>query len=301
MTGAAWALTAGIGFGMFQVLNRRAVRGMGVLLATFLQLLVSALVLTLASVLTQDVGLLLRAPPQAWIQFALAGLLHFFIGWTFMNASQKRIGAARTGSLIATTPLFAAVSAAVFLQELPDLLTVTAIVVIIAGVYVVNELRHSNPGSAHSSADSQAGGWRSIRFGLAAAFCWSLSPIFIREGLKSLDSPLLGVTVGITVSALAYAVLLLGRRLRAPLPPTSLDSIYFKLAAGVLVGLSTWMRWVALDLAPVALVLAITLVSVPVVNLLSPVVVGRSVERVTRQIWLGSSLVVGGTLVLILS
>lgn len=303
MTGALWALVAGLGFGVFQALNRRAVQGMGVMVATFLQLLVSAVVLAGISAATQDLGLLLRAPAVSLLQFALAGGLHFLVGWTLLNASQKRIGAARTSSLIATTPLFGALAAALALQEIPSWSSLAAILLIVAGVYVVNELRlRSRPdeGQRSDAITKPGAGWPPLAYGLGASACWSLSPIFIRQGLQGLPSPLLGVTVGIGVSAAAYAVLLAVRSRKSSLGSVSLDSLTFKLVAGLLVGLSTWMRWVALDLAPVALVLAITLVSVPVVNLLSPLVVGRKVERVTAQVWLGSGLVVSGSLVLIL-
>jgi uncharacterized membrane protein len=70
--------------------------------------------------------------------------------------------------------------------------------------------------------------------------------------------------------------------------------------AGVLVGVSTWMRWIALDLAAVALVLAISLVSVPTVNLLTPLMIDHHLEEVTRTVWLGSVLIIVGSLVLIL-
>lgn len=303
MTGALWALVAGLGFGVFQTLNRRAVQGMGVMVATFLQLLVSAVVLAGVSAATQDLGLLIRAPAVSLLQFVLAGCLHFLVGWTLLNASQKRIGAARTSSLIATTPLFGALAAAVTLQEIPSWTSLAAILLIVAGVFVVNELRlRTRPDEGQPSGVITKPGptWPPLAYGLGASVCWSLSPIFIRQGLQGLPSPLLGVTLGIGVSAAAYAVLLAVRSRLAPLGSVSLDSLAFKLVAGLLVGLSTWMRWVALDLAPVALVLAITLVSVPVVNLLSPLVVGRKVERVTAQVWLGSGLVVSGSLVLIL-
>jgi drug/metabolite transporter (DMT)-like permease len=108
-----WAVIAGVGFGLFQSINRRAVRGMDVYQATFLQLLVSVLILAAISLVTQDLHVLHTAPPGALIHFSLAGLIHFFVGWTFLNASQKHIGASRTSPLIATNPLFAALIAAV--------------------------------------------------------------------------------------------------------------------------------------------------------------------------------------------
>jgi hypothetical protein len=48
-------------------------------------------------------------------------------------------------------------------------------------------------------------------------------------------------------------------------------------------------------------VLALNLLSVPVVLLLAPVVAGRHVERVTAGLWAGAGLVVSGALVLVVA
>jgi len=296
MSGVIWALTAGVGFGIFQTVNRRAVKEMDVFVATFLQLLISAIVLVTISALTEDLGRLWRASAVTWINFSLAGLFHFFIGWTFLNASQKKIGAARTGSLIGTTPLLSAVFAAVTLAEFPTWAVVAGILIIVSGVYLVNFSRMKQASTMPLDT-----GWRSLLLGLSAALCWSISPIFIRFGLAELDSPILGVTVGMTASALVYGAMLALRSLRKPIGSVSMDAFSFKLIAAVLVGLSTWARWIALDLTGIATVLALSLVSVPIVNLLSPLLVGRQLERVTAKVWMGSLLIVGGSLVLILN
>lgn len=145
-----------------------------------------------------------------------------------------------------------------------------------------------------------ATGWRAALFGLGAALCWAISPIFIRGGLKDLPSPLLGVTVGMTACVVAYGLALLFRRGRSPSLPIPRDALFFQLVAGVLVGLSTWARWIALDLAPVGVVLALGRLSVPVVILLAPLLVGQHLERVTARVWLGAALIVGGSLLLIM-
>jgi drug/metabolite transporter (DMT)-like permease len=254
-------------------------------------------VLAAASVATEDLALLRQVSGLAWLNFGLAGFFHFFIGWTFLNASQKLIGAARTGSLIGTTPLFAAVIAGLILREFPTLVTIAGILLIVGGVFLVN-YANIRPAAGNQTA-SGATGWRSLLLGLAAALCWAISPIFIRYGLAELPSPILGVTIGITACMLGYALALAVRRSWAPLTAISTDAFTFKLAAGLLVGLSTWARWVALDLASVAMVLALSLVSVPLVNVLSPLLVGQHLEQVTSQVWLGSALIIGGSLVLI--
>jgi drug/metabolite transporter (DMT)-like permease len=287
-------VVAGLGFGVFQTINRRAVKGMDVFVATFLQLLLSAVVLCAASLLTEDVSTLLNAPTSALLYFALAGLIHFSIGWTFLNSSQKQIGAARTSALIGTTPLFGALIALVTLSETLDLTALIGIGLIAGGVYFT-----SNPGNKPGES-GQVVGWRTTLLALGAPLCWAISPIFIRLGLVELESPLLGVTVGITASALGYGAALAIRRMRSPLGSISSEALALKIVAGILVGLSTWARWVALDYTTVAIVLALGLASVPTVNLLTPLVVDRQVEQVTAQVWLGSALIVGGSLVLIL-
>ncbi|HEY4689919.1 MAG TPA: EamA family transporter [Anaerolineae bacterium] len=303
MSGELWALVAGAGFGVFQSLNRRAVIGMDVYLATFLQLLVSAAILAVASLVSVDPSLLRNASIGALINFALAGLLHFFVGWTLLNVSQKRIGAARTSPLTGAMPLFGAFIAAVTLREFPDALAWAAIVLIVAGVYIVSDRSESAQkpiGGSRLSLGFVANRLSGSEFGLGAALCWSISPIFIREGLRELPSPLFGVTVGMIASVAAYGIPLAWRRRQSGVLPASTDALVFKLAAGVLVGLSTWARWIALDLAAVAPVLALSQVSVPVVILLAPLVSGKQREQVTLALWAGSASIVAGALLLIL-
>jgi drug/metabolite transporter (DMT)-like permease len=300
MTGEIWAILAGTGFGMFQSLNRRAVQGMDVYLATFLQLFISALVLVAISVLTIDLRILAQVSPLALLNFALAGFFHFFIGWTFLNTSQKRIGAARTSPLIGTTPLFGAGLAALTLGEVPGWLSLLGIFLIIGGVVLISKYSNgatNNPAS--SSAGAATAGWTSSIPGLAAALCWAISPLFIRQGLKDFPSPLIGVTIGILASVIAYAIPLFIRRKQSLLASATRDALTFKIAAGVLVGLSTWIRWIALDMTSIASVLALSLVSIPVVIILSPLIMGRQLERITASLLAGAALIIAGALVLI--
>jgi drug/metabolite transporter (DMT)-like permease len=316
MTGALWAVGSGLGFGLFQSLNRRALAGMDVAASTFIQVVVSAVVLAVVSILTEDVGLLASAPVGSLLPFALVGFIHFFVGWTLLNLGQTLIGAARTGPLLATTPLFGAVLAAVWLQEVPALVTLLGMAFTVTGVLVLSTERETvveappqpqpeAAGVGHHPLGAVATITRARRragvlAALGTALCWALSPIFIREGLEGLPSPLLGVTVSMVASALVFGAVLAVRRRRLVDRIDSATALGFKVVAGLLVGLSTWMRWIALDLTTVAVVLSVNSISVPTVLVLAPLVVGRHHERVTARLWLGSALVVAGSLVLIL-
>ena len=202
------------------------------------------------------------------------------------------MGASRTGALVGATPLFATVVAILAFGEFLSFPVLVGIITVVAGVYLVSFSR-----STQNASRSVA--WRDSIYGLGVAVCFSISPIFIREGLEKLPSPLLGVTISMIISAATYGILLLIRRepVSEGTPPR--DSIYFQISAGVLVGLSTWMRWIALDSAPVAVVLALGRLNVPVVILLSLLLLGQETERVTLKMVLGAALIVGGSLVLI--
>jgi drug/metabolite transporter (DMT)-like permease len=292
-SGPLLAAAAGVGFGAFQTLNRRAVGGMSdVYLATFLQLVVAMAVLALASAATDGFGVLGDASAAGLAWFAAAGLVHFFAGWTLLNMSQMRIGAARTSPLLSTNPIWGAAIAAAWLGEVPRVVAWVGIVLVVAGALVVSLERVGDAGWGVA--------WRDTAPGLLTALAWSFSPIFIKQGLEGLESPLLGLTLGMAVALLAYATFLPFRPRAEGAAFGSWDSVAFKLVAGVMVGLSVWARWESLELASIAVVLALGLLSVPVVLLFSPVLMGRAVERVTVRIWVGALLVVGGGLVLIL-
>lgn len=292
MTGPVLAAAAGLGFGVFQTLNRRAVGGMSdAYLATFLQLVIALLVLAAATAATEDLGVLEDAPAAAILWFGAAGLVHFTVGWTLLNMSQMRIGAARTSPLLSTNPVWGTLLAVVWLGELPTLAAWVGIVIVLGGAFVVSFERLAETGWGVA--------WRDALPGLATAFAWSISPIFIKRGLEGMDTPLLGLTLGMLVAVVAYAAFLPMRPRVAGPAFGSRSALAFKLAAGLMVGLSVWARWASLDYTDVAIVLALGLLSVPIVLLLSPMLMGREVERVNRQIWAGGTLVVAGGFLLV--
>jgi drug/metabolite transporter (DMT)-like permease len=296
MNGVVWAVASGLGFGLFQVFNRRAVRDLDVYVSTFLQLVISLAVLGAAVAASGDLALLRTSGSGPLVDYGIAAFLHFFLGWTLLNASQKHAGAARTTLLVATVPVFGAIAAAAGLAEVPDRTTAAGVALTVTGVALVGG-QHEAP----ADGNSRPRRWWDLWLGLGAALCWAASPVFTRRGLEGLPSPLLGLTIGLAGTVLAYGVVLVARRgaglERAWRQPEALG---YKVLAGVLVALSQWARWVALDLAPVAVVLALIQAVVPaVVLILSPVVLGRHLERVTARLWLGAGVITSGSLLLI--
>jgi drug/metabolite transporter, DME family len=289
VSGVLWATASGIGFGLFQSLNRRAIRGIeDPYVSVFLQLAVATGILVVASLASEDLGQLADATGEAIVLFALVGVIHFVIGWLLLNVSQQRIGASRTAPLITLTPLFGVVLAAVTLGELPSAAALAAIAPIMVGAWLLA----SRGGSVAIERDSV--------FAFGTAFMWALSAVLTVEALEGLDSPLLGVTLGLLAATAALGGVLLVRGSLGAIRSIARNTLVLKLAAAVLVAFATWFRLLALDETDVAVVLATNLVGVPITLVLAPLMVGRHLEQANARVWLGGLLVVAGVLALIL-
>jgi drug/metabolite transporter (DMT)-like permease len=289
VSGVLWATAAGIGFGLFQSVNRRALRDIeDPYVSTFLQLAVATAILVVASLVSEDLSQLGDASGEAIALFALVGVIHFVLGWLFLNLSQMRIGASRTAPLITLTPLFGIALAAVTLGELPSLGALGAIVPVVIGAWIL--------------ASGGGGGFaieRDSIFAFGTSFMWALSAVLTVEALEGLDSPLLGVTLGVVAAVPAYAAAMLIRGTPLALGDIARESLVLKVLGGMLVGLATWWRLLAIDQTTVGVALSLNLLSVPVVLFVAPLLVGRHVERVTLRVWVGAGLVLAGTLTLI--
>ncbi|HZJ06262.1 MAG TPA: DMT family transporter [Nocardioidaceae bacterium] len=286
MSGAAWAALSGIGFGVFQVLNARAVRNLNqIYLATFVQLVAATAVFVVIVGFEGNAGDLARIPASSLIYFALSGMFHFFLGWTTLNQSQVRIGAARTSPLIATSPIFGLFIALVTTGAVPGPVALVGIALTVFGAYIVTD-----PGPEKRAA------LRDSAYGLTTSAAWALSAIFTVAGLRGFDDPLLGVTVGMAAAGLAYgAVLLVAATPRDE--AMDREAWALKILAGIIVALATWSRWLGLADAPVGVVLALQLLTVPTVLLIVALKPGG--EKITLRVWLGAAFVVAGVCLLI--
>ena len=196
VSGVLFAAGAGIGFGVFQAVNRRANQTMDAFRATFLLLVIGSASLALFSAATRDLSALWSGSPRAYLFFAGAGIVHFFLGWTFLSLSQQQVGAATTGAVLGSTPLIGSLLAAIVLAEPLRPLTAVGILLAAVGVTLLSLRR--------TASTQRKVPW----FALGAAASWGSSPLFIRWGLADLDDPIVGVTFGLLAATAVYAVAL---------------------------------------------------------------------------------------------
>lgn len=296
MEGVLLGAVGGLAFGLFQATNRRANRGVDPYLATFTVIVVSLVVLAAIAAVREDPTRLLRADARIVAMFAVAGLGHFFVGWTLLALAQQRIGASRTGVITGAAPLFGTAVAFVFIGETVRPAALLGVLLVVAGVALLasSSSRQSAPG-----APTAGTGW--IFAGLTA-LTWGVSPTLVRHALTEVPMPLSGVMVGMAAAATAYGIALLVRRTRRrDVAPLSRRTVATLGVAGALVATGIGTQWLALDLAPVAIVLAMNQLAVPVVLVAAPLIVGTTSERLTWLSMVGAALTVAGTVLIIVS
>jgi uncharacterized membrane protein len=293
MNGIVISIISGIAFGLFQTINRRAGQQANVYQATFVLLLVSSAVLILVSAVFEDLTLLQGVSPLAVLHFSLAAFIHFFVGWTLFSISQKKVGAARTSVLLGTVPLWATLIGVIFFDEFLSAAIVAGIFVIMLGAYIVS----TDKAKAGNTAIET--GIKASLYGLGTAVCFAGSSIFIRYGLELLPSPLLGVTIGMTVVTIIYAVFFWSQSAIDSSEISLVGSkLWLQIFAGILVAIATWWRWIALDLTPIAIVISLSRLSIPTVLLLSPLLIGQKLEQVNLRVWIGAAAIIAGALIL---
>lgn len=136
MLGVFAAVLAAVGWGTDAVLARRGLRQIPPALGTFLSLC-AGLAGCLVALLLLDPGGPARYPVAGFAWFGLVGLINFLVGRQCNYNATKRLGAARSVSIFATSPLVSILLAVLFTGERASPLLLLGVVLIVAGVVLV--------------------------------------------------------------------------------------------------------------------------------------------------------------------
>lgn len=135
--GAVWALSAAIIFALGQVFVRKGVGGLGITLGTAVMVSTGTITLVIVALIMEDRALFQSFTSLAVLYFIGAGFFHFLAGWSFLNASSRIIGAARTSAITGITPLFAAILAIIALGEGVNIYLGVGMILITVGSYFI--------------------------------------------------------------------------------------------------------------------------------------------------------------------
>lgn len=288
--GVLWALVAALGFGFIQASNRKSNQIVDAYRTAFGLLLSVEILLLARAAIVGELGLITSAPAAAIGFFTSATFFHFVGGWTLLGLSQQRIGVARTGALVSASPLVGTILAALILSE-PMTFPILGGVALAAASVALISLSGGN-GSSFA--------WTEPWLALTVALVWGTSPMLIRLGLERFDYPVIGLTIGLGVSLVLFAVILTlgGGWRRGPVPVSAIRWMAFGGTAGAI---AVSAQWISFDLTTIAIAITVQQLATLVIVALVPIMFKEPFERMNAIFLSGTAGMLAGSVIVVLS
>lgn len=286
--GIAYALLAGILWGVGPLLLKRALTHTNVSTATLLEQNVSVLLLVGLATYSGEIREIDFTSRAFWA-FFLAGAVGASFGKVFYYKGIDKVGASKATSVKNSSPFLTTILAVLFLGESASWLLLAGVALIVFGVVVLTQ----------STAAGERGGDRLQYFlyPIIAAFCFGVNPIFKKFGIDAAGLPVLGTMIT-QVSALFFMLLFaraIGLQIRwEPVPGKALILCTL---SGITEGLGSLFTFFALAHGPAALLSPIWRIS-PLVTFALARFTLKGIEVVTVRDGIAAALIVAGVFVL---
>jgi drug/metabolite transporter, DME family len=286
--GIAYALLAGILWGVGPLLLKRALKHTNVSTATLLEQNVSVLLLVGLATYSGEIREIDFTSPAFWA-FVLAGAVGASFGKVFYYKGIDKVGASKATSVKNSSPFLTTILAVLFLGESASWLLLAGVALIVFGVVVLTQ----------STAAGERGVDRLQYFlyPIIAAFCFGVNPIFKKFGIDAAGLPVLG-TMTTQVSALIFMLLFaraIGLQIRWQ--PVPAKALILCTLSGITEGLGSLFTFFALAHGPAALLSPIWRIS-PLVTFALARFTLKGIEVVTVRDGIAAALIVAGVFLL---
>jgi uncharacterized membrane protein len=282
-----YALTNAFLFALHNMLTKKALRYSNPATAVISGLLINIIFLWGVSVLFVPLSSLTSA--SIWI-FAAVGLFQPGLTRLLSYKGIDALGVAITDPIRATTPLFSAMMAILFLDEKLTVPIVAATLMIIGGITLL---------SWRNGSMKLAGSAIYLWYPIAASALAGATQVVRKFGLAAVPHPFLAAAVTATSSFVVSILTLWYVERSQETWKMNRQCFWWFLAAGITISLAMVCIYYALDLGKVSVVIPIASTG-PFFSLILAALFLRDVERVTSRIVLSAAMIVGGVLLLTL-
>jgi drug/metabolite transporter (DMT)-like permease len=198
------------------------------------------------------------------------------------------LGVAITDPIRASTPLFSAIMAIIFLGEQMTLPIIVATVMIITGIILL---------SWRSGSMKLAGSALFLWYPIAASALAGASQVVRKFGLAAVPHPFLAAAVTASSSLVVSVLTLWYVEKTEETWKMNRQCVWWFLAAGITISFGMICIYYALDLGTVSVVIPISSTG-PLFSLILTALFLRGVERVTLRIVASAAMIVGGVILL---
>jgi drug/metabolite transporter (DMT)-like permease len=240
--------------------------------------------------------------PEIYASFAAAGVAHFVFGRYCNDRAVKAIGANLSGPLIEASVLFALILAVTMLGEKLTIIKVLGIALILAGPLLTVDKKGKAKAAGGGELAFTPNYVEGYIFSMLAALAYGTSPILVRMALEktSWHASIAGglVSYAAATVAIVLVILLLGKVKHVS--DMSGEAAKWFCWAGFFVGISQFLRYVALSFAPVSVVSPIQRLSL-IFRLLFSYILNRQYEIFDSRMVLGTIVSLLGAVLLSMS
>jgi len=282
-----YALANAFLFALHNMLTKKALRYSHPATAVISGLLINIVFLWGVSVLFVPLSSLTSA---AILIFAAVGLFQPGLTRLLSYKGIDALGVAITDPIRATTPLFSAMMAIIFLDEKLTVPIMVATLMIIAGITLL---------SWRNGSMKLAGSAVFLWYPIAASALAGATQVVRKFGLAAVPHPFLAAAVTATSSFVVSILTLWYVERSQQTWKMNRQCFWWFLAAGITISFAMVCIYYALDLGKVSVVIPIASTG-PFFSLILAALFLRDVERVTLRIVLSAAMIVGGVLLLTL-
>jgi drug/metabolite transporter, DME family len=287
MSAEFFALTNAFLFALHNLFTKKALRTSNPATGVITSLLINIVFLWTVALLIVPIASVASA---SILIFVVVGLFQPGLTRLLTYKGIDTLGVAITDPIRATTPLFSAAMAIIFLGERITLPIVVATVMIIAGITLL---------SWRSGSMSLKGSAVFLWYPIAASALAGASQVVRKFGLAAVPHPFLAAAVTATSSFVVSILTLWYVEKSQETWKMNRECFGWFIAAGITVSLAMTCIYYALDLGKVSVVIPLSSTG-PFFSLIFTALFLRDVERVTLRIVLAATMIIGGVLVITL-
>ncbi|MEX2599473.1 MAG: DMT family transporter [Dehalococcoidia bacterium] len=319
--GAILSVASAFSFSLNNVMARRAMASAAASQGAFITVLIGVPLFLLAALVSGQLFRLGEIPVNGYVLLAAAGILHFSIGRFFNYRAIAAVGSARSQPIQTMSIPYSILIAFIFLGETINWIMAFGILLVMIGPTVVIERNQRKPApepprgaSPEAEADEKATAkakppgtpafelrqLEGYSFAILATTCYGTSPLLIRAALEGqTDLSVVGGAIAYFAAGLFVLSSLLLPRNRTLIRAVNLHNFRLFFGAGFFVFLAQMLRFMALSLAPVAIVTPLQRLA-GLFTLVLASTINKDLEKINRRVIFGVIISLTGSAILIM-